>query len=163
MPFRATLDTKSHEFQYKLLNRFLVTNAFLFKVGLASTPACSFCGDMDESLEHLITSCHYSKNFWPEVIKWFDKQGIEIAHLSDKDTCIMLGIVRCDDELFVNQVILVAKQYLYMYYCRQKSCLPSIRVLDSKIKMIYQIETIIAKSNNKMSAHNIKWGKYKVQ
>ena len=73
----------------------------------------------------------------------------------------MLGIVRCDDELFVNHVILVAKQYLY--YCRQKSLLPSVRVLDSKSKMIYQLETIVAKSNNKMSAHNIKWGKYKVQ
>ena len=82
---------------------------------------------MDESLEHIITSCHYSKKCWAEVIKWFDKQGIAIAHLSDED--IMLGIVRCDDELFVNHVILVAKQYLY--YCRQKSFLPSIRVLDS--------------------------------
>ena len=73
----------------------------------------------------------------------------------------MLGIARCNEELFVNHVLLVASQYLY--YCRQKSSLPSIRVLDSKIKMIYQLETIIAKSNNKMSAHNIKWGKYKVQ
>ena len=81
------MDTKSSEFQYKLLNRCLVTNAFLFKVGLASTPACSFCGDMDESLEYLITSssCHYCKNFWAEVIKWFHKQWIKIANLSDKD------------------------------------------------------------------------------
>ena len=108
---------------------------------------------------HLITSCHYSKNFWAEVIKWFDKQGIKIAHLSDKD--IMFGILRCDDELFVNHVLVVAKQYLY--YCKQKGSLPSIRVLDSKIKIIYQLETIIARSNNKMSAHIIKWGKYKVQ
>ena len=78
------------------------------------------------------------------MIKWLDKQGIEIAHLSDKD--VMLGIIRCDDELFVNHVLLVAKQYLY-YSGREKSSLPSIRVLDSKIKMIYQLETIIAKSN----------------
>ena len=28
LPFRATLDTKSREFQYKLLNRCLVTKAF---------------------------------------------------------------------------------------------------------------------------------------
>ena len=69
LPFHATLDTKSREFQYKLLNRCLVTNALLFKVGLASTTACSFCGDMDESLKHIITSCHYSKNFGAEVIK----------------------------------------------------------------------------------------------
>ena len=94
------------------------------------------------------------------MIKRFDKQGIETANLSDKD--IMLGIARCDDDwLFVNHVVLVAKQYLY--YCRQKSSLPSIRVFDSKIKMIYQLETIIAKSNNKISVHNIKWGKCKVQ
>ena len=52
---------------------------------------------------------------------------------------------------------------MYLYYCRQKSFLPSIRVLDSKIKMIYQLETIIAKSNNKMSVHNTKWGKYNVK
>ena len=126
MPFRATLDTKSREFQYKLLNRCLVTNSFLFKVGLASTPACSFCGDMDESLEHLITSCHYSKNFWAGVIKWFHKQGIKIVNLFDKD--IMLGIVGCNDELFVNHVLLVAKQYLH--YCRKKGSLPSI--IDSR-------------------------------
>ena len=95
---------------------------------------------MDEFREHIITSCHYSKNFWAEVIKWCDKQGIAIGHLSDKD--LMLGIVRCDAELYVNHVILVAKQYLY--YCREKSFLLSNRVLDSKIKMIYQLETIIA-------------------
>ena len=40
----------------------------------------------------LITSCHYSKNFWAEVIKRFDKQGIKIANLSDKD--IMFGLVQ---------------------------------------------------------------------
>ena len=62
---------------------------------------------MDESLKHLITSYHYSKNFWVEVIKWFHKQGIKIANLSDKD--IMLGIVGCNDELFVNRVLLVEK------------------------------------------------------
>jgi len=101
----------------------------------------------------------YSKNFGAEVIKWFDKQGIKISNLSDKD--IIFGIVRCSDELFVNHVQLVSKQYIY--YCRQKRSLPSIRVFDSKIKMIYQLETIIAKSNNKMSAHNIKWSKYKIQ
>ena len=79
-------------FSTNVLNRCLVTNAFLFKVGLASTPACSFCGDMDESLEHLITSCHYSKNFWAQVIKWFDKQGIKITHLSDKDIIVAVSL-----------------------------------------------------------------------
>ena len=52
---------------------------------------------------------------------------------------------------------------LKLIYCKCHICSGSIRVLDFKIKMIYQLETIIAKSNNKISAHNKKWGKYKVQ
>lgn len=92
MPFRAVSDKKSRDFQYKLLNRCLVRNAFLFKVGLVPNLACSFSGEMDKSLMRLITSGHYSKNFWAEVIKRFDTQGIKIANLSDKD--IMFGLVQ---------------------------------------------------------------------
>ena len=105
-------------------------NKFFFVQGWILTNSGMFLlPRMDESLEHLITSCHYSKNFWAEVIKWVDKQGIKISSLSDKD--IMFGMVRCNDELLAK---------LYIYYCRQKSSLPSIRVFDSKIKMIYQLE-----------------------
>jgi len=39
--------------------------------------------------------------------------------------------------------------------------LPSIKIFNSKIKMIHQLVTMIAKSDNKLKAHNIKWGKYK--
>ena len=36
------------------------------------------------------------------------------------------------------------------------------KCVTSKLKiMIHQLETIIAKSNNKLKAHNMKWGKYK--
>ena len=84
---------------------------FCSKLDLHQLQHVLFFGDMDESLEHIITSCHYSKQFLAEVIKWFDKQGITVAQFSNKD--IILGIVRCGDELLVNHVILVAKQYLY--------------------------------------------------
>ena len=39
--------------------------------------------------------------------------------------------------------------------------LPSIKVLNFKIKTIQQLETMIAKSNSKLKAHNMKWDKYK--
>ena len=57
---------------------------------------------MDESLEHLITSCHYSKNFWAEVMKWFVKQGIKISYLSDKDI------------IAAKQYIIVEEKFLYL-------------------------------------------------
>ena len=38
---------------------------------------------------------------------------------------------------------------------------PSIKVLISKINAVFLIETMIAKSNNKLETHNMKWSKYK--
>ena len=147
LPFCTSLDTKSCEFQYKLLNRCLVTNSFLNKIGIIPSPACSFCGELNESLEHFFICCRYTKDFWAEVIKWFDNQGVKIEHLSDKD--MMFGILRCEDELLINHILITAKQYLCS--CRQNKSRPSIKVFNSKIKMIHQLDTMIAKSNNKLS------------
>ena len=75
------------------------------------------------------------------------------------DKGILFGIIGCEDEMFVNHILLLAKQYLYS--CRQNKYPPSIRVLHSKINTVFLIETMIAKSNNKLETHNMKWSKYK--
>ena len=69
LPHRVALDTKSHEFQYKLPNRCLATNVLLSEIGIIPSPACTFCGEADESLEHIFVTYHYTKRFWAEVIK----------------------------------------------------------------------------------------------
>ena len=43
LPYQIALDTKSREFQYKLLHRYLATNDFLNKIGISSPPRCSLC------------------------------------------------------------------------------------------------------------------------
>ena len=113
LPFRVTLDTKSREFKYKLLKRCIATNAFLCQIGMLSLPACPYCEETDESLEHLFVSCHYPREFWAEVIKWFSDFNIDINQLSDKN--IMLGILDCKDYLFVNHILLIAKRHTYKF------------------------------------------------
>ena len=117
-----------------------MTNTFLCKIGIIPSPTCSLCGELDESLEYLFLSCHFTKNFWSEVIKRLVDHKVKIEILSDKD--IVFGIIRCKDEIFVNHILLLAKQYLFSS--------PSIRVLISKICTVFLIETMIAKSNNEM-------------
>ena len=76
-----------------------------------NSPAYFLCGESDESLAHLFLSCHYTKNFWSEVIKWLVDHKVTIENLADKD--ILFGIIGCEDEIFVNHILLLAKQYLY--------------------------------------------------
>ena len=89
LPYQVALDTKSREFQYKLLHRYLATNDFLNKIGISSSPRCSLCDGADESHEHLFVSCQITQSFLAEVIKWCSNRGVVINHISAKD--ILLG------------------------------------------------------------------------
>ena len=100
-----------------------MTRRLLNKIGIIPSPACSFCAEQDESLEHFFFCCRYTKDFWAEVIKWFDNQGVKIEHFSDKD--IMFGILRFEDELFLNHILIITKQYLY-------SCCCAVLVLEAE-------------------------------
>ena len=41
LPFKVALDTRTIEFQYRLLNRYLATNSFLHKIGKINSSMCS--------------------------------------------------------------------------------------------------------------------------
>ena len=138
-----------------ILNRCLATNVLLSKVGIISSPLCSFCGEVDESLEHIFITCHYTKKFWAELIKWMGHQNIQIKSLCHKD--IMFGITD-EEDWFVNHILLIAKKYIYS--CRCNKVKPSIIAFKAQVKKIYQLEEKIAQFNNKWPIHQKKWGRY---
>ena len=111
-----------------------MTNTFLCKIGVIPSPACSLCSVSDESLKHLFLSCHYTKNFWAEVIKWPVDHKVKNENLSDKD--ILFGIIGCKDKIFVNHILLLAEQYLYS--CRQNKYSPFIIVFIKGCVMAVQ-------------------------
>ncbi len=63
LPGRVTLDTRRRSFQYKILNRILYTNSILCKMKLIPSPLCTFCGDHEETLEHIFVTCVYTIEF----------------------------------------------------------------------------------------------------
>ena len=95
-----------------------------------------FCEKEDESLEHVLISCKYAKSFWAEVIKWLCDIKVKISNFRNRE--IMLRIPNCENELFVNHVLLTAKQYLYS--CRCKTNLPLITVFKAKLRIIHNLE-----------------------
>ena len=70
----------------------------------------------------------------------------------------MFRMVNGKRDLFVNHILLIAKKYIYS--CRCNKTKPSIVVLNARIKMIYQLEMMVAKSRHKLPIHLKKWGKY---
>ena len=125
LPFNVLIDTKSREFQYRILNRYLTTNSFLHKIGLANSPSCTFCKQESESLEHLLIICSCTKSFWSDFITWSNQLNISLRDLSDSD--ILFGFwQRKEDYLFINHMLVLAKQHIYD--CRNKCTYPSFTV-----------------------------------
>lgn len=152
LPFQVALDTRTREFQFKILNRIMYMNFQLKKFGYWESASCTFgCGE-DETLEHLLCNCRYMQQFWLEVIKWLERYDIRI-NLSES-TNIIFGLYNIDkDLLLVNQLILLGKRSLC--FCKMKKLMPNIEIFKSLIKNTKQIEEQLAQSSNKLPIHLI--------
>ena len=57
LPFKATIDVKYREFQWKILHRIIAVNKTLFKLNIVESSLCTLCKKDEESLEHLFFRC----------------------------------------------------------------------------------------------------------
>ena len=77
-----------------------------------------------------------------------------LKDLKIKNSIKILGVYFTFN-LFINHILLVGKQYIYNCRCTKTN--PCLRVFLARLNNVYQLETIIAKSKNKMSFHLSKW------
>ena len=67
-------DNKLREFYFKFLHRIIVTKKELFLYGQENNMLCSFC-QMNDSIIHTFQNCYWTKQFFSEVIKWFNAEN----------------------------------------------------------------------------------------
>ena len=107
LPFKVLNDPKLRDFQYKILNRYLTMNAFLYKTGLRASPLSAFCGAESESLEHLLITCPFTNDFWLDFICWCRNVNIILDGLFNIDK--LFGICnREEDFLLLNHLLIIA-------------------------------------------------------
>ena len=120
---------------------------------LVELPFCTFC-KTQESLEHLFCHCNFAITFWRSVVLWIRTLHIDIDFLTDSDIIFSLTQKRSHWSL-LNNIIITGKQIVYQY--RLKLSLPLLPNVTNKLKYIERIERAIAKKNNKLTIHSVKW------
>ena len=70
------LETKSREFQQKVVNNIAFTNEKI------DPPRRTFCKYEIESLEHLFYSCKMTRSFWVVLHPWLMELNINLESLS---------------------------------------------------------------------------------
>ena len=72
-------ENKLKEFYFKLVHRILVSKKELHLYGITANPNCTFCGQPD-SIGHTFIECPNSKQFFNEVLQYFNQENVTSTH-----------------------------------------------------------------------------------
>ena len=135
-------EVKLRDFQFKINNKILVTNSFLYKINKVENNLCSFCQKDIENIHHLLCTCDTVKVFWDNFKKWVGERINTEVNLSDKDI-IYSAFSKCS---LLNYLIVLAKYYIYKNKFYHKTL--NIKGFESYVKVKFKNEMYIAKINN---------------
>ena len=154
MPFAVTKDTKLHWFQYRLLHRILPSNTLLSKMHISDTATCTFCNREDESLLHLVFSCHIIDTFWKQLSAWLNT-NCQIHINLDKETIILGRKLEKKYNSSINLTLLLAKQFIFSQKLQKRK--PELPNFIIKLRYYYKMEKYINTKNNKSDLFKDRW------
>jgi hypothetical protein len=67
LSFIVTQNTKLQWLQYRINQRILGTNTFLYKIKVKDNAFCTFCQEDEETIEHLFWNCEIVQAFIDEI------------------------------------------------------------------------------------------------
>ena len=111
-PFKVTLDSKLRWLQYRINHGILVTNSWLFKVGISESNTCVYCDNI-ETIDHILTSCQVVNKFWDDVL-------INMSFMPDglSDFNKIHGVLDIPNATLINQLLIIIRQCIY--FCKHK-------------------------------------------
>ena len=155
--YKVTNEAKYRSFQYRLLQRGLVTNIQLYKWKITTTELCSFCSEEKETIIHLMYHCKIVQELWGKIIKMLqEKFSNQVMDISP--TAIIFNKVFKQVNHVGNFVCLIAKQYIYSQKCLGGQ--PNYPVLVQRLRSLQAIERYIAIKNGKLRKHEKKWANF---
>ena len=157
IPRISTIESYTRSFQYKILNNALFFNKRLFKFGVIESPACSFCGQVDESPIHFFCQCSVTVELWKKRQRWLTP-SIVLPDLTLENALLGYMPIISDNGTtakMVNHILLILREVCMK--CVQGKLPHQFFYTMNKIKQIRDIEYQIAKKSDKLTLHFNKW------
>ena len=109
--FKICRSTKLQSFQYKILNRIIACNHWLFNIRIKNSPNCDTC-KIDDSLLHFFIDCKEVKSFWNSFKQWWHRISNIPQNFSDETILLGSSNAAPIDKCF-NFLLIQAKKYIY--------------------------------------------------
>ena len=152
--YRTTNVPRLRSFQYRILQRAVVTNKHLNLWGLRNSSNCYYCGNYIESMVHLFCLCSCVQKLWYDL-RVYIQQNFQDISLSLEPFNIIKNRITPNQRHVVNFWCLITKQYIYSQRCLSGQI--GIAGLKARIRSIEMTERFIASKNGRLSKHYAKW------
>ena len=151
---KITNTPKFRSFQYRMLQRGIVTNVHLYKWNIKPSNLCTFCSEHEETLLHLFVTCEHVQRLWVKVFE-FIREEYHLAQLEINNTNIILSQIGPTVGSIANFICLITKQFIYSQRCLGNSI--HFPILRRYIINIQNVEKYVAIKNDRLQYHNKKW------
>ena len=152
--YKLTNVSKLRSFQYRVLQRGLITNIQLYKWQVVSSNMCTFCSKEKETVSHLLYECDSVKEFWDKVCELVHTRYPTIETIWNVQSVLNNRVVKTVHHV-VNFICLFAKQHIYAQRCLKKQL--SIAHFKRSLLQVENMEKYIAMKNGKIELHDKKW------
>ena len=133
--FNSIKDNTIIWLQYRILNRILGTNEYLYKIKKQENSLCSICKHFPETILHLFTECDKVKQFWSSL-ELVVKMKLNLCLKTDPPSIIFGNINPRKSDHFSNIIYLTAKMYIF------KNSRSNVKIIvDDFIKYLGRIYT----------------------
>ena len=153
--FETCRSTKLQSFQYRVLNRTIACNHWLYNIKIKSNPNCDTC-KIDDDLQHFFIECDRVKPFWTSFRKWYkriSKNSLDISH-----TDIILGKQNITpNDKCLNYLLIQAKKFINDNKLNEAQIISFYTYLHL-IKNELSIEHSIAMKNGKLKQFDCTFG-----
>ena len=152
--YSVTNDFELRWFQYRLLQRFLLTNRLLYLYKLIDKDECPDCPGISETYAHLFWHCHQAQHFWTQVKSFFGLKGDLNLRV------IITGIYSWREEHSPRAIalcLLLAKRYLWR--SRRAAQSPCIQEFVPILTKYVRTERYVAINEGKVEEFSNMWSK----
>lgn len=104
---------KVKETHFKIINKMYPTAAFLSKRFRFEVDPCTFCGENEETLEHMFLLCPLSQRFWSTIRNWLLLKITDIPTFDISHILFYMDNLNTSVSDMINIILLLGKYHLH--------------------------------------------------
>ena len=152
--YKTTNVPKLRSFQYRTVQRALVTNMQLARWKLIPSNLCTFCHEFEETVSHLFCKCSVIIPLWKDLAEYIkNKYGLDVPYWDSEK--VLFNNLSAQKTHIVNFLCLLLKQFIYSKRCLKQAI--SFPIFVAYLRQTQRIEKFIAVKNDKLLLYDKKW------